>query len=160
MNSADHTSTGHASTEHDHAAQARRAIEIVCTGDISRIAEFYSPNFVDHVNEMTFHGYQGGEESVSFYRAIFKDLRMGVEEQITEGERVASRWFLNGVYHGRRVVLRGTTISRFGEDGRIVEDHGHTDTISLLRQLGVLRTIVLGLEILTRRIRLPKGALR
>ncbi len=47
-------------TEHDYAAQARQAIEIVCSGDISRIEEFYSPDFVDHVNEMTFHGYEGG----------------------------------------------------------------------------------------------------
>jgi hypothetical protein len=43
--------------EHDYAAQARRAIEIVCTGDLTRMEEFYDPNFVDHVNDMTFRGY-------------------------------------------------------------------------------------------------------
>lgn len=153
------TTTDHTAIEHDHAAQARRAIEIVCTGDLTRMEEFYAPDFVDHINDMTFHGYQGGQESVAFYRAIFKNLRMGVEEQISEGNRVASRWFLNGTYRGRTVALRGTTISRFAQDGRIVEDNGHTDTISLIRQLGVLRTAILGLEILTRRIKLPKGAL-
>jgi len=52
--------------QHDHAAQARRAIEIVCAGELDRMHEFYNPAFVDHVNEMTFHGYEGGEESVSF----------------------------------------------------------------------------------------------
>ncbi len=49
---------------------------------------------------------------------------MRAEEQITEGNRVASRWVLTGTYHGRPVTLRGTTISRFAEDGRIIEDHG------------------------------------
>ena len=146
-------------TEHDFAAQARRAIEIVCSGDLSRIEEFFSPDFVDHVNDMTFYGYDGGRESVAFYLAIFKNLRMGVEEQVTAGNRVASRWVLNGTYHGRAVALRGITISRFGEDGRTREDHGHTDSIALLRQLGVTRTLILGLEILTRRVKLPKGAL-
>jgi hypothetical protein len=146
--------------QHDYAARAREATEIVCAGDLSRIEEFFSPNFVDHVNDMTFHGYEGGRESVSFYLAIFAQLRMSVEEQVTEGNRVASRWVLSGVYHGRTVTLRGITISRFGTDGRALEDHGHSDSIALIRQLGVPRTLLLGFEILTRHVKLPKGALR
>jgi predicted ester cyclase len=147
-------------TEHDYPAQARRAIEIVCAGDVSRMQEFFSPDFVDHVNDMTFHGYEGGRESISFYLAIFKHLRMSVEEQVSEGDRVASRWVLDGTYHARPVTLRGVTISRFGADGRTLEDHGHTDSLALLRQLGVVRTLLLGLEIATRRVKLPKGALK
>jgi predicted ester cyclase len=147
-------------TQDDFAAKARQATEIVCSGDLSRMEEFFSPDFVDHVNDMTFHGYQGGRESVSFYLAIFRNLRMGVEEQVTEGNRVASRWVMTGTYHGRAVALRGITISRFGEEGRTLEDRGHTDSLALIRQLGVSRTLVLGLEILTRRVRLPQGALR
>jgi predicted ester cyclase len=146
-------------TEHDYATQARQAIEIVCAGDLSRIEDFYRPDFTDHINDMTFHGYDGGRESVTFYKTIFKNLRMGAEEQITEGNRVASRWVLEGTYHGRQITLRGITISHFAQDGRILEDRGHSDSIGLVRQLGVIRTIVLGLEILIRRVRLPKGAL-
>jgi hypothetical protein len=147
-------------TEHDYAERARQAIEIVCAGDLSHMEHFYSPDFVDHINDMTFHGYDGGRESVAFYLSIFKGLRMGTEEQLTEGDRVASRWILHGTYHGREVTLRGVTISRFGQDGRILEDRGHSDSIALIRQLGVLRGLVLGLEILTRRVKLPKGILR
>lgn len=146
-------------TEPDYAARARHAIEIVCSGDLSRMEEFYSPDFVDHVNDMTFHGYEGGRESLAFYKTLFPDYSMGVEEQVTEGNRVASRWVLNGTYHGRAVVLRGITISRLDEDGRTVEDRGHSDSIALLRQIGVIRTLMLGLEILTRRVKLPKGAI-
>src|SRR5580692_5417873 len=113
-------------TEHDYAAQARQAIEIVCSGEVSRMEEFYSPDFVDHVNDMTFHGYAGGRESLAFYATLFRRYRMSVEEQVTEGNRVASRWVLNGTYHGRAVVLRGISISRFGADGRALEDHGHS----------------------------------
>jgi predicted ester cyclase len=147
-------------TQHDYATAAQGAIEIVCSGDLSRMEDFYRPDFVDHINDTTFRGYQGGRESVAFYRAIFKQLRMAVEEQISEGNRVASRWVLTGTYHGRAVTLRGTTISRFADDGRIVEDHGHTDSISLLRQIGMIRTLVLAAEILTRRVKLPQGALK
>jgi predicted ester cyclase len=146
-------------TEHAYAARARQAIQIVCAGGLSRMEEFYSPDFVDHINDMTFRGYEGGRESVTFYTTIFESLRMDAEEQITEGNRVASRWVLHGTYRGRTVTLRGITISRFAEDGRILEDRGHSDSIGLVRQLGVTRTLLLGLEILARRVKLPKGAL-
>lgn len=147
-------------TEHDYAAQARQAIEIVCSGDVSRMEEFYSPDFVDHVNDMTFHGYEGGRESLSFYRTLFTRYSMDVEEQVTEGNRVASRWILNGIYHGRAVTLRGITISRLDGEGRTVEDRGHSDSLALVGQIGGIRTLILGLEILTRRVKLPKGVLR
>jgi predicted ester cyclase len=147
-------------TRHDYAAQARQAIEIVCSGDVSRMEEFYSPDFVDHVNDMTFHGYEGGRESLAFYKTLFPHYSKGVEEQVAEGNRVASRWVLNGTYHGRAVALRGITISRLDEDGRTVEDHGHSDSIALLGQIGAIRTLILGLEIITRRVKLPKGALK
>ncbi len=147
-------------TEHDYAAQARQAIEIVCSGDLSRMQEFYSPDFVDHINDMAFHGYEGGRESLAFYQNLFKDYRMGVQEQVAEGNRVASRWTLDGAYHGRTVTLRGITISRLGEDGRILEDRGHSDSIALIGQLGVIRTLILGLEVLTRRVKLPPGAFK
>ncbi len=99
-------------------------------------------------------------ESLSFYKTLFPTYNMGVEEQVTEGNRVASRWVLKGTYHGRAVTLRGITISRLDEDGRTVEDRGHSDSIALLGQIGVIRTLILGLEILTRRVKLPKGVLR
>jgi hypothetical protein len=53
---------------------------------------------VDHINDMTFRGYEGGRESLAFYPTLFKEYRMGVEEQVTEGNRVASRWVLTGIY--------------------------------------------------------------
>jgi predicted ester cyclase len=146
-------------TQHDHIAQARHAIEVVCSGDLSCMERHYHPDFVDHVNDMTFHGHDGARESVAFYKSVFKDLQINVAEQVSDADRVASRWVLKGSYHGRTVVLRGVTISRFAEDGRILEDHGHSDPLSLLRQLGAGRSLVLGLEILTGRVKLPKGAL-
>jgi len=108
----------------------------------------------------TCHGYDGGRESVALYQRLFKNLRMGVDEQITEGGRVPSRWALHGTDHGLPVALRGIAISRFGDDGRIVEDHGHSDSISLLRRLGPFHTLRLALEVLTGRVKLPKDALR
>lgn len=144
--------------ERDNRARARRAIERVCSGqDLASAPDLYGEGFVDHVNDMTFEGLAGARESVGMYRAIFPDLSFEVDDQVSEGDRVASRWTLRGTYRGRRVALQGITISRFA-DGRIVEDWGYSDTLSLVRQLGVLRSVALGISWLTGRLKMPAEA--
>jgi predicted ester cyclase len=125
-----------------NAEHAREAIESVCAGDLSRVGEFYDPDFHDHVNAMEFHGHDGVRQSVSLYRRLFADLRFEVDEQLTEGDRVASRWTLHGTNRGREVELSGITISRIA-DGRIVEDRASSDSVELLRQLGVWRSLLM-----------------
>lgn len=125
---------------------ARRALEEVCSGrQLGALPEVYHPDFTDHVNALEYHGHDGARRSVELYLALFPDLRFDVEEQVTEGDRVASRWTLSGTHRGRRVRLSGIVISRF-EDGRIVEDHAATDTVALIRQLGIWRTALLVLR--------------
>lgn len=126
-----------------HTATARRALEEVCSGrDLSGIAAVYHPDFVDHVNALEYRGHEGARRSVAVYLDLFPDLRFVVDEQVSEGDRVASRWTLHGTHRGRRVTLRGIVISRF-EGGRIVEDWAASDTIEILRQLGLWRSLVL-----------------
>jgi predicted ester cyclase len=122
---------------------ARRALEDVCSGRmIEQVDEVYHPEFVDHVNAAEYRGQGGARESVALYRAIFPDLRFTVDEQVTEGDRVASRWTLTGTHRGRHVRLRGIVISHIRED-KIVEDWASSDSLDLLRQLGLWRSVAL-----------------
>jgi ketosteroid isomerase-like protein len=146
------------SSEDPNAATARDALQIVCSGQLERVAEFYDDDFIDHVNAMTFRGHAGARESVAFYRSLFADLRFDVDDQVSQGDRVATRWTLHGTYRGRRVALHGIVISRF-HDGRIVEDHGVTDSLALPRALGIGRTLLLVLDVVRGRVKLPRGAL-
>lgn len=102
---------------------------------------FYSPRFRDHVNGLEFEGIEGLRQSLALYGELFPDRRFEVLDQVSEGDRVASRWRMTGTYRGRRVELAGITISRI-EDGKIVEDRGHTDSLELLRGLGLWRTLL------------------
>lgn len=130
-------------TGESHTKTARRALEEVCSGrSLGALPEVYHPDFIDHVNALEYHGHDGARRSIALYLALFPDLRFDVEEQVTEGDRVASRWTLSGTHRGRRVRISGIVISRF-EDGRIIEDHAASDTMELIRQLGIWRTIVL-----------------
>lgn len=130
-------------TAADQTETARIALEEVCSGrNLDGIPGVYHPDFVDHVNRFEYRGHEGARRSVALYLKLFPDVRFVVDEQVSEGDRVASRWTLHGTHRGRRVQLRGIVISRF-EDGRIVEDWAASDTSELVRQLGVWRTLVL-----------------
>lgn len=128
-------------TTTDFTEIARCALENVCSGeDIDGISRVYHPDFVDHVNQLTYRGHEGARRSIAKYVTLFPELEVTVVDQVTEGEKVASRWTMNGTHRGRAVTLWGIVISRF-EDGRIVEDWATNDTIDLARQLGLWRTL-------------------
>src|SRR3954466_950786 len=118
------------STESPLTATARDALQFVCSGQVERLPEFYDEDFVDHVNAMVFRGHAGARESVGFYRSLFDDLRFDIDDQVSEADRVATRWTLHGTYRRRAVALHGIVISRF-RGGRIIEDYSVTDSLEL-----------------------------
>jgi len=130
----------------DLGERARCALERVCSGTGPEPpARYYGPSLVDHVNDLEFRGLAGVERSVTVYRRMLDDLAIHVEEQVIAGDRVTSRFVITGSSLGRRVRFRGITISRF-ENGLIVEDWSVTDTLGMLRQLGVARSVLAGLK--------------
>jgi predicted ester cyclase len=131
----------------DHTELARRALEHVCSGsDAAAAVGVYSRDFRDHVNAREYYGHDGIRESLGLYQLVFSDgdLRIHVAEQVTEGDRVASRWVAEGHNRGRPIRIWGIVISRV-EDGEIVEDWAASDSLDLIRQLGPWRLLLLGL---------------
>jgi predicted ester cyclase len=100
------------------------------------------------------HGYQL-PSSIFKYSIEYAQWRAGsrpacaatVEEQVVDGSRVTSRFVVTGENAGRRVRFHGITISRFDEDGLSVEDWSATDTLGLLRQLGLWRSLRVALRV-------------
>jgi predicted ester cyclase len=133
-------------SEHQHANAnvakiAREALERVCSGArVDCISDYYSPEFVDHVNDFELRGHAGVRQSVELYRRVLSKMSIVVLDQVVHDERVVSRFVVNGVAHGRAVAFNGITISQL-KDGRIVEDWSVTDTLGMLRQLGLWRTL-------------------
>ena len=130
----------------DRTELARHALEQVCSGsDASAAVGVYSPDFHDHINASEYRGYDGIRRSLGLYQLVFSDgdLRIRVEDQVSEGERVASRWVAEGHNRGRTIRIWGIVISRI-EDGEIVEDWAASDNLDLLRQLGPWRILLLG----------------
>jgi predicted ester cyclase len=121
---------------------ARTALEQVCArGDMVLAPSCYAEDFADHFANAEYHGLEGVRRSTALYRALFDDLAFEIVDQVAEDDRVASRWVLTGSNRGRDVRLWGITLSHL-RDGRIVEDWSGFDSLELLRQLGLLRTLL------------------
>jgi hypothetical protein len=128
------------------AHKAKVALEEVCSGArLSAVAEFYSSHFVDHVNGAVHRGHEGIRRSVQAYERVLSDLRIDVKEQMTDKDRVTSRFTVSGRCYGRAISFDGITISRL-EDGLIVEDWTVTDGWSVLKRLGIWRSLLLALK--------------
>jgi predicted ester cyclase len=125
----------------EQAQIAKDALEQVCSGaQLDCLAQYYSPRFVDHVNDSEYRGHAGVQTSVNQYRKILSNITITVLDQVIEGQRVVSRFVVSGVAYGRPVRFNGITISHV-EDGLVVEDWSVTDTLGMLRQLGLWRLI-------------------
>jgi len=142
----------------DPAGLARDALERVCSGsDPSAAVGVYSAAFRDHVNARDYTGHAGIRQSLDLYQLVFSDgdLRIRVQDQVSAGDRVASRWVAEGHNRGRPISIWGIVISRI-KDGEIVEDWAASDSLDVLRQPGPRRTLLLGLTLL-RSVRRSKG---
>ena len=135
-------------TRLDEKGLARHALERVCsTADPGRAVGVYSGDFLDHVNASDYRGHDGIRESLALYQLLFRDgdLRIHVEDQVAEGDRVVSRWVAEGHNRGRALRLWGITISHIA-DGEIVEDWSASDNLDVVRQLGMRRLLLLGID--------------
>ena len=139
----------------DPRAVAQHALERVCSNaDPAAAVGVYSPDFLDHVNARDYRGHDGIRRSLALYQLLFADgdLQIRVVDQVSDGDRVVSRWVAEGHNRGKRLSLWGITISRFA-DGEIVEDWSASDNLDVLRQLGVRRGLLLGWDWLRTRRR-------
>jgi steroid delta-isomerase-like uncharacterized protein len=78
-------------------------------------------------------------------RHAFPDMRVSVDDLLAEGDKVALRWTALGTHKNefigiaptnRQVTMTGLTIYRFS-DGRIVQAWNNSDSLGMLRQLGL-----------------------
>jgi steroid delta-isomerase-like uncharacterized protein len=129
-------------------AIVRRAFEEPWKGNLDVVDELIATNYIGHdpANPEPLRGPEGVKDFVSVYRAAFPDARITVEQQLAEGDLVATRWSGRGTHEGelmgisptgKQATVTGLTISRL-EGGKIVEEFQNWDTFGLMQQLGVV----------------------
>jgi steroid delta-isomerase-like uncharacterized protein len=130
----------------DNKAVARRLFAAMTRGDLSAVDQLFTPDAVVHDPGRELRGRAAIRQGLASLRATFPDVVYTVEEQIAEGDRVASRYRGEGTHlgewrgvlaTGRRFSYTGILIHRF-EGGQIAEFWGQSDAVGLLEQLGAL----------------------
>ncbi len=128
----------------DNKALARRSWEVVDNPDL--IDEIYASDLVWHEPDQDIHGLEEARQFVTMYKTAFPDLNVTVEDVISEGDNVVTRYTIRGTHQGeieefgpptgRQIELEGITIHRI-EDGKIAEEWERYDNLSMLQQLGL-----------------------
>ncbi len=132
----------------ENAAVVRRFVEEVITqGDIDSASQFVWEDVVEQVPlPGQGPGLKGLQDVLRGMRSGFPDLNFAINEQIAEGDKVASRFEWTGTHRGeflgvpatgRPVRVWGIVIDRL-EEGRIKDTRIIMDSLGLMMQLGVI----------------------
>ena len=83
---------------------------------------------------------------MDMFRSGMPDLRVVIEDMIAEGDKVATRYTLEGTHEGelfgvpptgQQLSIKSISVERVS-DGKIREHWRITDTLDMMQQLGVI----------------------
>ena len=137
------------STQDNLALVQRWFNEVFTQGNLSVADEIFAADYVNHDPTGWPQGPQGAKAAASAYRAGYSDLAFTIEDQIADGDRVATRWTAHGTHDGelygvpptgKKVTVTGISIERVA-GGKIAETWVNFDALGMLQQLGVVPTM-------------------
>ena len=130
------------------AAYERTWIEGLNRGDVSVADNVFASDCVIHINGSPERNLSldGFKQMMSGLVAAFPDLHITIEDQITAGDKVATRWVAVGTNSaalgnvpatGRQVRVDGLILDRVAK-GRVVERWELWDQMGMVQQLGLV----------------------
>jgi predicted ester cyclase len=138
-----------ASEDENRAVARRITFELFASGDLSLIEELTALDFVNYGQTPGFPDREGRTSlanAIRRVRAGFPDFRYRLEHEVAEGELVVHHLAASGTHSGpfagaaptgRLATWREVHVMRFAA-GRMVEQWGVVDRLSVLQQLGLL----------------------
>jgi steroid delta-isomerase-like uncharacterized protein len=136
-------------TEVENEVLANRYFEeIMNQGKLEVLEEILDPlfSFIIPTQPEPIIGYEAFGGFVTYLRNAFPDITFTTLRQTAEGNKVATRWKINGTHKGEflGVPPTGNTVEDYGIDiftirhGRIVSIHVNENDFGLMQQLGVI----------------------
>jgi predicted ester cyclase len=128
----------------------KQVLEEPWKGNWNVLDQHIAPEYIGHdaANPQTISGIDGLKANFQTYIDGFGDARITIDQQLAEGDMVASRWTGRGTHTGeimgiaptgKEVTVTGITISKL-RDGKIIEDWTNWDALGMLVQLGAVPT--------------------
>ena len=136
-----------ANVERNKAVYARMVEEVVNQGHFDVVDELFHPDYVDHAAPPgSPPGLEGVKAVFSMFRTGFPDVKFTIDQQVGEGDYVATLVHGEGTHTGQFIQFppsgkhaqwRSVGFFRV-EDGKIREHWGIPDLLGLLIQIGVI----------------------
>ena len=121
--------------------------EIENTGDISNIHEFIAEDYVEVFEGERYEiGIKGAIDHILGVRKVFPDLKLVIENQISEGDWVVSVYSVTGTFRdewfgmkptGKPITFTGVNVDRI-KNGKIIEHGGAANLLEPLLKAGAL----------------------
>ena len=128
-------------------ATMHRCLGVFEQGNVDLLDELLAPDYINHTPATPDlpTGPEGVKGVVTMFRSAMPDLRVVVQDMIAEGDKVATRYTLEGTYEGelfgvpptgQRLSIKSFTAERVSE-GKIREHWRVSDNLDMMQQLGV-----------------------
>jgi predicted SnoaL-like aldol condensation-catalyzing enzyme len=140
------------STEQNKTTAGRWFRDIIMQGQLAVADEIFAANHIIHDPHAPPSGWPDGPEGLKMVASVFgggfSDWDITLDDQIAEGDKVATRWIASATHTGslqgmpptgKSVRVTGVNVMRFAE-GKIVESWFNFDMLALLQQLGAIAT--------------------
>jgi predicted ester cyclase len=134
----------------DNKSIVRKYIEEVeNTGDVSNIEKYIAEDYEEVHDGVRYKiGIQGAKEHVLGVRQVFPDLKLTIENQISEGSWVATIYSVTGTFQedweyiglkstGKQITFTGVNVDRV-LDGKIIEHGGAANLLGPLLDAKVI----------------------
>lgn len=135
-------------TGEQNKAIVSRFYEAFEANDEAALKEVLAPNLAAYS-----HGQPGPQsrevhvQGIRMWNAAFSETRFTIEEQVAEGNKVATRLAMRAIHDGgefqglpptgKQIEVSGISIE-YIEDGKIVERRVSSDWLGMMQQLGVV----------------------
>ena len=135
-------------SEENKALARRWAEDVMNQRNLNAVDKIYASDFVGHDSAMPedVRGVEGAREFYSMYQSAFPDAEIIIEDQVAEGDKVATRWTGRATHQGElmgvspsgnRVEVPGITISRI-EGGKVIEEWDIYDALGMMQAIGAV----------------------
>jgi predicted ester cyclase len=124
--------------------------KVINTGDIRLITEFISHDYVEIYNNKRYSiGIEGAIEHIIGVRNTYPDLKLFIDNQIEEGDLVATCYTMRGSHAGswmgikptgKRMEVTGVNIDKI-IDNKIVEHGGAANMFEGLLEIGAIKIV-------------------
>jgi predicted ester cyclase len=134
----------------DNKSIIRRYIEdVINTGDVEQVGRYVSDDYTEVFEGKRYPiGVKGAREHITGVRRTYPDLTLTIDQQIAEGEYVATCITARGTHRGlwlgihptnKVVTYTGVNVDRVIH-GKIVEHGGAANLLGPLLEIGAVRT--------------------